>query len=297
MHPSDKIKHIGFVDFDLNNFHADVFLQAIREPLASRGFKVAGATALQEAPSREWAQANHVEYFPSVDALNEAVDAYMVLAPSHPEVHLELCGRVFPMGKTTYVDKPFAPDLATARRIFELADRYGVAVQTSSALRYTQVQQAVAQSDQPVRNMAVWAGGTSFEEYGIHPVELIVSCMGAGALAVASVGDERHPVIVIRFTHGRTATIDFNNGTHVDYAATLSTATQTRYLPVGLDTLFEDTASAILDFLESGEPAIDRRQSLTVRAILDTAVDPRARSGFVRLDQSIAAELAGPITA
>ncbi|MEZ6191605.1 MAG: hypothetical protein R3C45_09990 [Phycisphaerales bacterium] len=119
----------------------------------------------------------------------------------------------------------------------------------------------------------------------------------AGALAVTTVGDERHPVIVIRFTHGRTATIDFNNGEHVDYAAAITTASKTRHIPVGLDSLFVDTASAILGFLDSGVPTIDRKQSLAVRAILDAAADPRARSGFVRLDQSVAAELAGPVTA
>ena len=37
-------KRIGFVDLNLDNYHANVFLQALRGPLLSRGFTVAGAT-------------------------------------------------------------------------------------------------------------------------------------------------------------------------------------------------------------------------------------------------------------
>jgi hypothetical protein len=49
-------------------------------------------------------------------------------APSTPETHLELCQAVLPFGKATYVDKTFAPDLATAREIFALADQHAAAV-------------------------------------------------------------------------------------------------------------------------------------------------------------------------
>ena len=40
-------QRIGFVDFDIDNFHADVYLKLLRGDLQSRGFTVADATALQ----------------------------------------------------------------------------------------------------------------------------------------------------------------------------------------------------------------------------------------------------------
>jgi predicted dehydrogenase len=89
--------------------------------------------------------------------LNERVDCYMVLAPSNPEKHVELCQRVFQFGKPTYVDKTFAPDLATAKTIFELADKHGVAVQTTSALRYTNV--PGAREGRKVQHMTAWGAG------------------------------------------------------------------------------------------------------------------------------------------
>ena len=136
-------KRIGLVDYRLDNFHADVFLKSIRALHGARGYEVAGALALEAAPSAAWARQNGVEYFDQFESLDARVDCYMILAPSNPEKHLELCQRVFPFRKTTYVDKTFAPDLETARAIFRLADQCGIAVQTTSALRYTAVQQAV----------------------------------------------------------------------------------------------------------------------------------------------------------
>ncbi|MGH7214392.1 MAG: hypothetical protein ACREIT_06485, partial [Tepidisphaeraceae bacterium] len=176
---------IGFVDKSLENYHANVFHGLITNDLKDRGFVVAGCTALDEAGGREWASKNGVAYHAAPERLNEQVDCFMVLAPGDPSVHLELCQRVFLFGKPTYVDKTFAPDLATARRIFELADRHRVSVQTTSALRYTDVQRHVAKlgggGAGRVRHMVAWGGGRSFAEYAIHPVELVVSCMGPGA--------------------------------------------------------------------------------------------------------------------
>src|SRR4051794_28582268 len=137
------MKRIGFVDYRLENFHANVFLKAYRGALRERGWSVAGAYALDEGDGRAWAKKNDLAYFDSPAALNESVDAFMILAPANPELHLALCEAVFPFGKTTYVDKTFAPDLATAKMIFQLADRHKTPIQTTSALRYTNVQQHV----------------------------------------------------------------------------------------------------------------------------------------------------------
>ena len=50
-----QTKRIGYFDYRLDNFHAEVYLKALRGPLAHRGYQVAGATALVPEPSRDWA--------------------------------------------------------------------------------------------------------------------------------------------------------------------------------------------------------------------------------------------------
>jgi predicted dehydrogenase len=281
---SSSVKRVGFVDFNADNFHAKVFLKALHSDLPERGFRVAGCHALQTAPSQAWAAANGVPYFDDPAALNAACDYFMVLAPSNPEVHLQLCERVFPFGKPTYVDKTFAPDHATAQRIFALADRHGVCVQTTSALRYTAVQQAAREAGAgQVQHMVAWGGGSNFPEYSIHPTELVVSCMGPEVVSMMRRGTGQFSQLLLNFTGDRTAVINVYCNAGVNFAATLSTPKATTYIPVDGARLFIDTAAAILDFLAAAKPNIDRRESLTIRRILDLTNDPAATQGFVKL--------------
>jgi predicted dehydrogenase len=121
---------------------------------------VAGCFELKKKAGRAWAAEHSVPYVDSPEALNRHVDAFMILASSNPGVHLDLCREVFPFGKPTYVDKTFTPDLTTAKTIFRLDDRHKVPMQTTSALRYTNVQEYVREVGcTRVRHMVTWGGG------------------------------------------------------------------------------------------------------------------------------------------
>ncbi len=277
---------IGFVDYKLDNFHANVFLKAYREQLKARGATVTGATSLDEDGGRAWAKAKDVPFFADATQLNEQVDCFMVLAPSNPEKHLELCQRVFQFGKPTYVDKTFAPDLATARTLFDLADKHGVAVQTTSALRYTAVQDHAR--GKRVRHMTAWGGGSSFAEYAIHPVEMVISVMGPRPTSLMRRGDEKYSQLLIGFDgrgdeEGRSATVNVYAAANTPFAAAVTDERGTKLIEVEGSKLFVDTAAAILDFFEAGKSAIDRAESLAVRRILDVAAAPAAREGFMAL--------------
>lgn len=279
-------RRIGFVDYDLNNYHANVFLRNIREDLKDRGFTVSGATAIQEGPSREWAEENEVPYFDDPAQLNEACDYYMVLAPGNPEVHLELCQWVLPFGKATYVDKTFAPDVATAKKIFALADEHGTPIQTSSALRYTNVQPKLAEfeaEEGPLRHIVTWGGGGTFGEYGVHPLELAVSCMGHEASAMTRRGSDQHIQMLLEFSGNRTAVVNVHLNTRTPFAASLTTDATTRYVPVETGDIFTNNTRANFDLFESGEPDVDRRETMTIMRVLETARQDATREGFVEL--------------
>jgi len=280
MPPATPIR-IGFVDYKLENFHANVFLKAYRTQLKERGATVSGCHALDEDEGRAWAKKNDVPYFDDPTQLNGAVDAYMVLAPSNPEKHLELCQRVFQFGKPTYVDKTFAPDLATARTIFDLADKHGVPVQTTSALRYTNVQTHA--KGRAVRHMTAWGGGSSFEEYAIHPVEMVISVMGPKVSSLMRRGDGKYSQLLLNFDGERTATVNVYATEGTPYAAAVTDEKGTELIKIETSKLFVDTAAAVLDFLERGKPNIDRAESLAIRRILDGAAKPEAREKFISL--------------
>lgn len=277
-------KRIGFVDYRIDNYHANVFLGAIREKLKDRGFTVQGCWASEEEAGRVWAATKDVKWFDSTEALDEHVDFYMILAPSNPETHLDLARRVLPFGKATYVDKTFAPDLETAKEIFELADQHRTPVQTSSALRYTNVQEKVAEAGrETLKHMTAFGGGSKFGEYAIHPVEMVISCMGPDAQSLMRRGSGGYSQLLVNFSGGRAATINVHTEGQTPYAAAITTTKLTQWVPVDTSTLFIDAAAAILDFFEKGQPTIDRSESLMIRLILDAADDPAAMKQFVAL--------------
>jgi predicted dehydrogenase len=291
---TEATTRIGLVDDNLDNFHARTYLAAIRGPLRSRGFEVAGATARDREPSEAWARAQGVRYFATVAELGPEVDCFAVLAPATPECHLELCEQTLPHGKATFVDKTFAPDEATACRIFSLADRFGAPIQTTSALRTSNIQRRLAELDEPLECLLISASGPAFGEYGIHPVELAVSCLGHEAVDMACTGSPGHLQIVLRFQGDRTAVIDFAEGSDAPFGVSLVTRRRSEHLEVDFSTLFDEAAAAILDFFAADRALIDRRETLLVRRILDRARGPGSWGAFQPLQEPAAARLEGP---
>jgi hypothetical protein len=277
-------KRIGFVDLNLDNYHANVFLQALRGPLASRGFSVTGATGTKTAECRAWAEKNHVPFFEKDAELNAAADFFMILAPSNPEVHLDLCRRILPFRKPTYVDKTFAPNHGVARQIFAFADQHSTPIQTTSALRYTNVQDEVRKAaPAKIEHMITWGGGGSFDEYAIHPLELLISVMGYEATGLMRRGAPERAQLLVEFTDGRTGVVNVFPKSNTPFAASFTTEKATRYAEVDVSKIFINNQSAILDFFAAGKPNIDRRESLALMRLLDAARDPRALKGFVPL--------------
>mgnify|MGYP003383676921 CR=1 FL=1 len=67
-------KRIGYVDYKLENFHANIYLKILRGELKERGYTVAGCTAARAKESRVWAETNQVPYYDSVAELLENLE-------------------------------------------------------------------------------------------------------------------------------------------------------------------------------------------------------------------------------
>ncbi len=277
-------KRIGFVDRHLDNYHANVFLRILRGDLAKRGFEVTGCTAIEKESGKAWATKNKVAWYDDVDALDPHVDFYFVLAPSNPELHLDLAKAVLPKKKATYIDKTFAPDLETAKMIFAIADEHGTPLQTTSALRYTDALQYAGKTGKDrVLHMVSWGPGGNFDEYAIHPLEHVVSTMGHEVLRVMRRGKGQHSQLLLDFSDGRTAVVNVYIKTRTAYSATVTTAGETKYLAADISKIFVRNCAAVLDLFESGKPNVDRRETLAIMKILDFVKRPEALKGFVSL--------------
>ncbi len=275
-------RRIGFVDDNPDNFHANTYLRIVRNELRDRGFEITGVTALQREAARQWAARQNVPYYESVDELAPHVDYFAVLAPSTPETHLDLCRAVLPHRKPTFVDKTFAPSPEVAREIFRLADRYGVPIQTSSALRYTNVQDYVqAVGPQNVRHMVAWGGGRSYDEYAVHPIELVISCMGPNLIRLMRRGHEPEVQLLLDFSDGRTAVVNIYTQARTPFAASVTTRQETKYIAVDTKTLFVRACAGMLDFFEAGKPLVDRRETMAVMHAIELGRRPESDHRFL----------------
>lgn len=279
------VKRIGYIDYKLDNFHANVYLNLLRGDLKDRGWAVAKCWGMDEEVGRKWATEKQVPYVADPAEMADC-DAIVVLAPSDPELHMELVKRAFPLRKPTYVDKTFAPDLGTAKRIFALADKYRVPVITSSALRCAaSLNKLVAElGKDKIRHMRAWGGGRSFEEYVIHPIEMLIATMGSDVKEVMRLSDgEHHNELHLRFRGGRTGSVFVHTNGACAFQAVVTSDTKTAYVDTSSDPIFRDLASLILDFFESGKESIGRNETLAIFKVRDAAFDKKALGNFVKV--------------
>lgn len=278
-------RSIGFLDYNLDNYHANVFVSLIHKDLAARGWRVERCHAADEKSGRAWAEANGVRYAATLDDLRDC-DGFMILAPSNPEVHLDMARRLFRFGKPVYVDKTFAPDFATARKIFQLGDRHDVPVITSSALRCCASLDRVLKDlggRDTVRHMSAWSPGRSFEEYAVHPIEMIVSVMGHAIRRVRCDSDGAHHQFQFEYAGGRTANVVLHLESKSHYQAVVSTRESSVHVDVNADPFFKDLCGLVLDFFEAGKEIIDRRQSLAIARVRDLVSNRAARGRWLKV--------------
>ena len=124
------MKTIGFIDCFLDNFHANKYPEFIAQYNEKNGtdFAVKYAWAEEDLAggktNDDWCKEHNVERCATIKEVCEKSDFVMILAPARPDTHLRYCEEAFKYGKLTYVDKTFAPDFATAKKIFELAEKH-----------------------------------------------------------------------------------------------------------------------------------------------------------------------------
>ncbi|MBQ8338916.1 MAG: Gfo/Idh/MocA family oxidoreductase [Clostridia bacterium] len=211
------MRKIGFVDYYLSEWHANQYpawIKAANELLGT-DFAVSYAWAEQEISpvdgksTAEWCEKYGAAACDSLEALCEKSDAILILAPSDPEKHLPYAETVLRYGKPTYIDKTFAPDAATAERIFALAEQHSTPLFSSSALRYAS--ELALPFD--CRCVATTGSGSSLAEYIVHQAEMVVKCLGVGAKAL-QVTDRLGTAVSLRITYGddRAASMTFAPG-------------------------------------------------------------------------------------
>ncbi len=265
------MKKLGFIDLFIDEWHANNYPAWIKA--ARRGGEFELAYAWEKAPKNgrpleKWCADFGVTPLKSIEEVVEKSDAIFVLAPSNPEVHRELANLPLMSGKPVYVDKPFAPSKADAEAMFALAESHKTPLMASSALRF-------ATELNPFRGtpgavyMETSGGGSSFWEYSIHQLEMIVSVLGTGATRIMQCGAGGVEHMVIEYKDDRRAAVTY--APDAPFMMKINQNGKTTVIPQCSD-FFPVLLSEILDFFATGKSPVPAAQTIEISALVAAGV-------------------------
>lgn len=276
-------KTIGFVDYYINEWHANNYVGWIKDASKKLGedFEVKYAFAeLDKDPNEgittdEWCKKYGVQKCDSIDELCEKSDYIIVLAPSNPETHLRLAEPVLQYGKNTYIDKTFAPDFDTATKIFEIAKSHGTRFFSSSALRYA----PELENAKGAVSMVTTGGGSNFEEYLIHQVEMIIKTLGLDPKKVKTESlDNGAKTVYAEFASGKQGKMmyapDNSFSVSVEFSDGKSYAEK-----VNDGVIFAGLIEDMLRFFISGKTSFNTSETLVVSLVREAAIKSNVNGG------------------
>ena len=273
------MKTIGFIDYFLNEWHANEYPAMIRAYNEKNGTDYQVKYAWEETSTlggmttEEWCEKYGAQPCASIEEVCEKSDFVVVLAPSNPEKHLAYAKAVFACGKNPYIDKTFAPDYATAKAIFDLANEYGVQFFSSSALRYASELNAYMGT---ANTIFTTGGGSNFDEYIIHQIEMAVKCLGVGAEQVRYTKNADQEWVEVAYANGKVAKMMF--APCMPFAVTVADENGSNYLPIE-SAFFDGLIADILHFFATGEKSFDGAQTLEVIKIREGAIQAKSKVG------------------
>jgi len=267
------MKKIGFIDYFIDEWHANNYPKMIRESSLKDKFEVALAweeiTREGKKNLDEWCREQQVGKAASIEQVVAECDCIIVLSPDNAERHEDLADLPLKSGKPVYIDKPIAPSLAAAARLFDKAQRYGTPMMSSSALRFGSVLQKALEEDMKgeTANYVSVRGGGVFHIYAIHQIEMLVMAMGTGAKRVMQCGPEKSPLMVIDYEDGRRGSINLLPGYPFQLSAQYG---EDKSLSVDtMDDFFPRFVEAMLAFFDSGISVIPQAQTLEIAALIE----------------------------
>lgn len=290
--PGVELK-IGIIGLDTS--HAVAFTKTFNaaEPVAEvRGMRVVaafpmGSPDIESSTSRRAGitaevERQGVEIVDSIDALLPKVDA-VLLETNDGRPHLAQVRPVLAARKPVFVDKPVAGSLAEVIAVYGLAERAGVPLFSSSALRWGAEPQAVrAGAIGAVRGCDTY-GPCALEAthpdlfwYGIHGIEMLVTCLGTGCTEVTRVAAPDADVVVGRWADGRLGTFRGMRPLKV-FGGTAFGEREVRAL--GGNPGYEPLVRQIGTFFRTGRAPVTAAETIEIYAIMEAAHESSRRGG------------------
>jgi len=285
-------KRIGIIGLDTS--HSEVFTRMINQNVIdSRGFKVVAAyadgsrdipSALKMKPEIVKAvKEMGVEIVNSIDDLLQKVDV-VLLESNDGRVHLQQAIPVFKAGKHVFIDKPIAANLKDAEEIFRIAAASQTPVFTSSALRFEQNVQSVAQGAiGEVTGADIYVpaeidpGHLDLAWYAIHGVEMLFTVMGSGCKSVSRVYTAGTDLVTGVWENGSIGTI---RGIRKGVSGIAGTAFGTKGIAkLGPFEKYNPLVEQIIQFFETGKPPVSAQETIELFRFMEAADLSKRKGG------------------
>ena len=273
---------IGFVDYYLDNWHANNYPAFLREAISKYGYRaeVYAAYGMKDRDgglsTAEWCRQRNVKPMPGMRSLIDSVAAIMGIAADDSRFHDLICPQVLSCGKPVFVDKTFAHNLETAKKFFTLAEEHHTPVFSASAQRYCQhLIEYTAERKGPTRFMSA-TGPHSLADYAVHQIEPIVAVMGCGVkrLKAFSAGSAV-TLLILDYGGGRLASFCQSPQPWAEFNFLVSDGETGRRLHSDDRNFYLNLMKAILDFFVHGIVPVQKQETLEIIAIIETVAKAR----------------------
>jgi Oxidoreductase family, NAD-binding Rossmann fold len=275
-------KKIGFIDYFIDEFHANNYVGWIRESSRASEFEI--ALAWEEKAKEDglnivdWCDKYGVSKADSIAQVVKECDCLVVLSPDNAEKHEELAELALRSGKPVYVDKTFAPTRAAAERMFALAAECDTPLMTSSALRFAPgLNELLRDADGVKINSAVtFGGGRSIDIYGVHQLEMIVKVLGPGAEKVLAQRNGDNVTMLISYPDERSGVLHFMPG---QFEIILQHGSASRVSSGPLGDFFPCFIENMLDFFSDGIPRVPGVETIEIIALIESGSQALTQPG------------------
>ncbi len=262
---------VGYIDYYLDEWHALKAPEHLKNQ-AGDEVKVCYAygeiTAPNGTTSEQFCEKMGIECCATIAEVIEKSDVLMVLAPDNCERKEDLAREALMSGKPTFIDKPFGTDLASAKRMFDLADKYNTPCYSCSALRFAEEYTTVDTAK--VESILAVTPQNSFDNYILHALEPAMMLMGEKAVRAMGVKkDTAYYSAVFQLESGRIITIngfDYN----VPYRMTLSIPSDNQIIECSY-AFWGGHYKAMVEFFKTGVAPVSHKETLMIAAAREAA--------------------------
>jgi predicted dehydrogenase len=233
-----------------------------------------------------------VQIVDSVEAVAELSDA-ILLESVDGRVHLEQFAKIAPFGKPVFIDKPLAVTSEDAKQIAALAAKHGIAVMSTSALRYAEgLTEVLANAEKGAiigvdayGPMAIQPTQPGYYWYGIHTVEMVFAVLGKDCVDVTVTTNDDHDVIVGRWADGRIATVRGNRKGNNQFGATVHREKGSQFVDVYAHAkpYYASLLERIVPLFKGEGAAIDFTETIAVIRFIEAANESRLNGKTVAL--------------